>query len=142
MCTNWRNRNKSHILYCFSFLLQVLYVKYTVIITNCTYILIKGTYTFWLIDGFLVFNATFTNISAISRRPVLVVEGAGVPGENHRSWTSIWSTLSLADASRVHPFCNLQSQAQTHSALVICLVCIHCQMAINCVDIIWYLRRT
>ena len=33
------------------------------------------------------FNATFSNISAISWRPVLVVE-AGVPGENHRPWTS------------------------------------------------------
>jgi hypothetical protein len=31
----------------------------------------------------LVFNATFNNISAISWRPVLVVEEAGVPGENH-----------------------------------------------------------
>jgi hypothetical protein len=30
---------------------------------------------------FLVFNATFSNISAISWRPVLVVEEAG---ENHR----------------------------------------------------------
>ena len=29
---------------------------------------------------FLVFNATFSNISAISWRPVLVVEEAGVPG--------------------------------------------------------------
>ena len=38
----------------------------------------------------LVFNATFSNISAISWRPVLVVEEAGVPGENHRSWTSNW----------------------------------------------------
>jgi len=33
-----------------------------------------------LIDYFLVFNATFSNISW---RPVLVVEEAGVPGENH-----------------------------------------------------------
>jgi len=33
-----------------------------------------------------VFNATFSNISAISWRPVLVVEEAGVPGENHRPW--------------------------------------------------------
>jgi hypothetical protein len=32
---------------------------------------------------FLCFNATFSNISAISWRPVLVVEEAGVPGENH-----------------------------------------------------------
>jgi hypothetical protein len=43
----------------------------------------------WLID-FLWFNATFNNISAISLRPVLVVEEAGVPGENHRPWASNW----------------------------------------------------
>ena len=42
-----------------------------------------------LID-FLVFNATFSNISAISRRPVLVVEETGVPEENHRPWASNW----------------------------------------------------
>jgi hypothetical protein len=35
-------------------------------------------------DLFLVFNATFSNISAISWRPFLVVEEAGVPGENHQ----------------------------------------------------------
>jgi hypothetical protein len=39
---------------------------------------------------FLVFNATFSNISAISSRPVLVVEEAGVSGENHRPWASNW----------------------------------------------------
>ena len=47
----------------------------------------------WLIDWliwFWCFNATFNNISAISWRPVLVVEEAGVPGENHRPWTSNW----------------------------------------------------
>jgi hypothetical protein len=32
-------------------------------------------------------NATFSNISAISWRPVLVLEEAGVPGENHRPWS-------------------------------------------------------
>jgi hypothetical protein len=36
-----------------------------------------------LID-FWCFNATFSNISAMSWRPVLVVEEAGVPGDNHR----------------------------------------------------------
>ena len=36
----------------------------------------------------MVFNATFNTISAISWRPVLVVEEAGVPGENHRPWAS------------------------------------------------------
>jgi hypothetical protein len=30
-----------------------------------------------------VFNATLRNISAISWRPVIVVEEAGIPGENH-----------------------------------------------------------
>jgi hypothetical protein len=34
-------------------------------------------------------NATFSNISAISWQPVLVVEEE-VPGENHRSWASNW----------------------------------------------------
>jgi len=34
----------------------------------------------------IVFNATFSNISAISWRPVLVVEEAGLPRENHRPW--------------------------------------------------------
>jgi len=37
-----------------------------------------------------VFNATFNNISAISWRPVLVVEEAGVHGEKHRPWVSNW----------------------------------------------------
>jgi len=44
----------------------------------------------------LVFNATFSNISAISWRPVLVVEEAGVPGENHRLWANFISCESSA----------------------------------------------
>jgi hypothetical protein len=36
--------------------------------------------------GFLVLNAIFNNIAAISWRHVLVVEEAGVPEENHRQW--------------------------------------------------------
>ena len=31
-----------------------------------------------------------SDLSAISWRPVLVVEEAGVPGENHRPWASNW----------------------------------------------------
>jgi hypothetical protein len=45
------------------------------------------------IDDFiwiLIFSATFCNISAISWRPVLMVEEAEVPGENRRPWTSNW----------------------------------------------------
>jgi len=37
-----------------------------------------------------VFNATFSNISAISWPPSLVVEEAGVPEENHLPWASTW----------------------------------------------------
>jgi hypothetical protein len=39
---------------------------------------------------FIVLNTTFSNISAISWRPVLVVEEAGVFRENHRPWASNW----------------------------------------------------
>jgi len=34
-----------------------------------------------------VLNATFSNISAMSWRPVLVMEEAGVPGENQERTT-------------------------------------------------------
>ena len=34
----------------------------------------------WAIVGFMVFNATFNNISVIPRRSVLLVEENGVPG--------------------------------------------------------------
>jgi len=37
----------------------------------------------WLV-GFMVFNTTFNNISAISWRSVLLVEETGGPGEKHR----------------------------------------------------------
>jgi hypothetical protein len=37
-----------------------------------------------LIFDFWCFNATFSNIPAISWRPVLVVEEAGVSGENQQ----------------------------------------------------------
>jgi hypothetical protein len=43
----------------------------------------------YLIDVWC-FSATFSNISAISWRPVLVVEEAGIPRENHRPWASNW----------------------------------------------------
>ena len=38
----------------------------------------------------LVLKAAFSNISAISWRPALVVEEAGVPRESHRPWASNW----------------------------------------------------
>ena len=43
---------------------------------------------------FMVFNATFNNISVISWRSVVLVEETGVTGENHRPDASQWQTLS------------------------------------------------
>jgi hypothetical protein len=43
---------------------------------------------------------TFSNISAISWRPVLVVEEAGVPGDDHRIGQATFKHYHL----RVHPF--------------------------------------
>ena len=43
---------------------------------------------YFMTDWLLVLNATFRNITAISWRPVLVVEETEVPGENHRPWAS------------------------------------------------------
>jgi len=51
---------------------------------------------FWLKVGlwFMVFNATFNNISVLSWWSVLLVEETGVPGENHWPVRSHWQTLS------------------------------------------------
>jgi len=46
-----------------------------------------------ILKSFLFFgclNATLSNISAILWQPVLVVEEAGVRGENHRHWANNW----------------------------------------------------
>ena len=43
---------------------------------------------------FMVFNATFNNISVISWWSVLLVEETEVPGENHWPVASNWQTLS------------------------------------------------
>jgi hypothetical protein len=60
---------------------------------------------FWF--GFMVFSATFNNISAISWRSVLLVEETGVPRENYRPVESHWlyhimlcKTYSLESLSR------------------------------------------
>jgi hypothetical protein len=42
---------------------------------------------------FMVFNATFNNISVISWQSVLLVEETGVPEENHRPVTNHRQTL-------------------------------------------------
>ena len=56
---------------------------------------------FVLLDGlvcfgwFMVFNATFNNISVISSQSVLLVEETGVSRENHRPVASLWQTVLL-----------------------------------------------
>ena len=64
-----------------------------------------------------MFNVTFSNISAISWRPVLVVEEAGVSVENHVQATGKLYHLRLRVECTF--FCNLQSRARTHAVLVI-----------------------
>jgi hypothetical protein len=44
----------------------------------------KNIFIGWLVGWFMVFNATFNNISVISWQSVLLVEETRVPGENHR----------------------------------------------------------
>jgi hypothetical protein len=41
-----------------------------------------------IINGFMVLDAFFNNISVILWLSVLLVEETGVPGENHRTATS------------------------------------------------------
>jgi hypothetical protein len=49
------------------------------------HVFIQTLYLLWVEGGVMVFNATFNNILAISRRLFFMVEETGVLGENHRS---------------------------------------------------------
>jgi acetaldehyde dehydrogenase (acetylating) len=69
-----------------------------------------------LID-FCFFNATFNNISAISWRPVLEVEEAGVPGETMGK--QLVNFITCGGKSFPPLVCNIQSLARTHAVLVI-----------------------
>jgi len=42
----------------------------------------------------MIFNTTFSNISAITWGSALLVKKTGVPGENHRHAASHWQTIS------------------------------------------------
>ena len=59
----------------------------------------------------MVFNATFTNISVISWRSVLLVKETGVPGENRRPVASHGQILShnvISSTSRHQQYLNSQ----------------------------------
>ena len=47
-----------------------------------------------VVEGVMVFNVTFNNISVTSQQSVLLVEETGVPGENHRPVASHLQTVS------------------------------------------------
>ena len=48
----------------------------------------------WLWFRFVVFKATFNDVTAISWRSDFLEEETGGPGENHRPAASQWQTLS------------------------------------------------
>jgi hypothetical protein len=84
--------------------LQFMYGKLTISLIVMKFKqMVHSTIRFW----FFVFNATFNNISVISRRSVLLVEEIGVPGENHRPVASHWQTWShniVSNKVRTHNF--------------------------------------
>jgi hypothetical protein len=63
---------------------------------------------------YFCFNTTFSNISAISWRPVLVVE-AGLPGGNHRPWASNWFVVNVREKKIVNWIFFFSFSFQFHS---------------------------
>ena len=61
----------------------------------------KMRYLYIALVWFMVFYATFNNISVISWRSVLSVEETGVHGENHRPVASHWQIYHIM-LYRVH----------------------------------------
>jgi len=59
---------------------------------------------------FMVFNATFNNISVRSWHSILLVEETGVPGKNHWPVASHWQTLSRNVASITPRLSGIQIQ--------------------------------
>jgi len=66
-----------------------------------------------------VLNTSFSNISTLSWRPVLVVEEAGVPGVTSDHGQATGKLYHLRLRVECTSFCNLQSRARTHAVLVI-----------------------
>jgi len=58
-------------------------------------------------------GGSFSNISAISWRLVLVVEEAGIPRENHQPWEETGKLYHLRLRVECNLFCILQSQVRT-----------------------------
>jgi hypothetical protein len=69
--------------------------------------------------AFLVFNATFSNISAISWRPVLVVGKPEYPEKTIDHGQAAGKLYHFRLRVECTLFCNLQNWARTHAVLVI-----------------------
>ena len=78
-------------------------------------------YASFIFYWFIVFNATFSNISAISWRPVLVVEEAEYTDRTTDHGWAIGEPYHLRLRVECTLFCNLQSRTRTHAVLVIYL---------------------
>ena len=77
------------------------------------------SYTWFDLIWFIVFNATFSNISAIYMATTFHGgRSRSTRGEPPTMGKQLVSFITCA-ASRVHPFYNLQSRARTHVVLVI-----------------------
>ena len=68
---------------------------------------------------FIVLNATFSNISAISWQPVLVVEEAEYPKRTTDHGQATGNLYHLRLRVECTLFCHLQSQARTHAVFAI-----------------------
>ena len=69
--------------------------------------------------GFMVFNATFNNISVISWRSVLLVEETGVPEENHLPVASHWQILSHNVVSIEYSSPWMALKLTTHAQIIV-----------------------
>jgi len=68
---------------------------------------------------FIVFNATFSNISVISWRPVLVVEEAEYPERTTDHEQATGKLYHLRVRVECTLLCNFQTRTLTHAVLVI-----------------------
>ena len=67
-------------------------------------------YAYVVVGWFMVFKATFKNISVISCQSVLLMEDIGVSGENHQPGASHWQTLSHNVASSTFDSTTMRSR--------------------------------
>ena len=114
----WGSYRNSHLLHYINICTCIFNLYYNIyIIVDCIFqakygILVLCWWHHWdqakdCIIGlvwFMILNFTFTNISVISWRSVLLVEETGVPGEDLQPVRSHWQTWSLnvVSSTRCH----------------------------------------